>query len=165
MKLFHGTKATFDTFSVEYPGSGEAGTIRAVWFANNFTAARNHAWRVDGCGPKWVYECELTPDAVLMKANIPLSQQPAIQKRLIKNLPICISVQPHYDFLFSDYFRFNKTITEQHLQDDHEISLLRQAGIDAVYDYERGYQDAYLHGATTVVLTPEKIRILSVHNV
>ncbi|CAI1167624.1 Uncharacterised protein [Serratia quinivorans] len=23
MKLFHGSKATFDTFSIEYPGSGE----------------------------------------------------------------------------------------------------------------------------------------------
>lgn len=80
MKLFHGTKATLDTFSIEYPGSGEAGDIRAVWFTDNFTGARNHNRRTKQQGPKRVYECELKPEAVVLKANIPLSQQPVIQK-------------------------------------------------------------------------------------
>ncbi|AEF43237.1 hypothetical protein SerAS12_0074 [Serratia sp. AS12] len=163
MKLFHGTKFTFDTFSVDYPGTGEAGNIHAIWFANNFTAARNHARQVGNYSQCWVYECELAADAVLMKADISLNQQPAIQKQLTNVLPVCISVQTHYDTLFADYFRFNKIDPEYH--DDHEITLLRHAGIDAIYDYERGWQDAHLHGATTVVLTPEKIRILAVHDV
>ncbi|ELY1861858.1 hypothetical protein [Serratia marcescens] len=163
MKLFHGTKFTFDTFSVDYPGTGENGKIHAIWFANNFSAARNHAWRVGNYSQCWVYECELAEDAILMKADIPLSQQPIIQKKLTNVLPVCISVQPYYDKLFSDYFQFNKIDQGHH--EEHEINLLRFAGIDAIYDYERGWQDNHLHGVTTVVLAPEKIRILAVHSV
>jgi hypothetical protein len=66
MKLSRDTKATFDTFSIEYPGSGEAGDIRAVWFTGNVTGARNHSWRTKQQGPKRVYECELKPETVVL---------------------------------------------------------------------------------------------------
>lgn len=60
--------------------ANEVGDIRAVWFTDNFTGARNHNRRTKQQGPKRVYECELKPEAVVLKANIPLSQQPVIQK-------------------------------------------------------------------------------------
>lgn len=56
-------------------------------------------------------------------------------------------------------------IKDDRLKNNLEISILRQAGIDAIYDYERSYGDDYQHGTTTVVLSPKKLRILAIHEV
>lgn len=168
MRLFHGSKTFFSEFSTDYLGTGESGDIHAIWFANNFNAARNHCFRIRSLTHRsvWVYECELLSDSVVLKANLPLVQQPDIQRKLIDFLPVCISVQPHYDVLFRDYHRYSKgIINEVKITADHEISLFRAANIDAISDYEQGWQDSHLHGETTVVLAPEKIRILRIHEV
>ena len=168
MKLFHGSKTYFSEFSTDYLGTGETGDIHAIWFADNFNAARNHCYKIRSLTHRsvWVYECELLSDTAVLNTNLPFAQQPDIQKKLDDTLPVCISVQSHYDVLFCDYHRYSKGIINGvKITADHKINLLRAAGIDAISDYERGMQDSHLHGDTTVVLTPEKIRILRIHEV
>lgn len=43
MELFHGSRARFTEFDTSFKGTGEAGTIDAIWFTDNFSGARNHA--------------------------------------------------------------------------------------------------------------------------
>ncbi|WP_231624295.1 hypothetical protein [Yersinia similis] len=153
----------FDSFSVDYPGTGEVGDIRAIWFTCSFVAARKHSWFTKQDGLPRVYECELASETVILRADLPLNQQPGIAKRLITTLPICISVNAnaHYDSLFCDYNMYLRAQGEDHLSCDAMITLFRNAGIDAIYDYERGWQDS--SSSTTVVLSPEKIQIMNIH--
>ncbi|WP_017891090.1 hypothetical protein [Serratia sp. S4] len=166
MRLFHGTRAAFTAFSIEYPGTGEAGEIRAVWFTEQLSGAQNHSARTKQPGHRRVYECELHPETLVLLADTPLTQQPVVMERLRTVLPVSISVHGFYDELFCDYFNYlgvENTVAGDRFKKQRELDLLRSAGIDAIYDYERGGQDNYQHGATTVVLAPEKIRIVTIH--
>ncbi|WP_200781058.1 hypothetical protein [Klebsiella oxytoca] len=165
MKIFHGTRANFTNFSVNYPGTGEGGRIHAIWFTDNFKGAKNHAlFHARQPGPGRVYECVLSADALILKAGIPLYEQSAVYKAISAHLPVSISVQKDYDHLFSDYHRLSGKVNHHSDVENLHNNILMSAGIDAIYDYEGCWTDAYLHGCTTVVLSPDKIKILEIHD-
>ncbi|MFG6076881.1 hypothetical protein [Erwinia sp. OPT-41] len=164
MKLFHGTRANFTKFSVDYPGTGEGGRIHAIWFTDNFKGAKNHALLyARQPGPGRVYECELSDDALILKTDIPLYEQIAVYKAISTHLPVSISVQKYYDHLFGDYHRLSGKFNHHSNDEDLHNNILMSAGIDAIHDYEGSWTDPYLHGSTTVVLSLEKIKILEIH--
>lgn len=169
MYLYHGTKTEFDQFDVSYWGSGEAGTIRACWFTDNFEGARNHAcYKNRNAGQPRVLRCKLSDKAVLADFGKMLSDQPELAAMLNKHLPVSISTlipngrywhslsRPKY---YKDTYGKTHFIGKEGVLVEEQIELFRRCGIHGVHDWEGEWTDAYLKGSTTVIFDVSVIEI------
>ncbi|CAM8681367.1 MULTISPECIES: hypothetical protein [Leclercia] len=171
MQLFHGTRQRFDRFDVSVRGTGEAGSINACWFTDNFKGACNHALLKNrNPGNPLVYRCTLKKGCVIANHRQLLSEQPDIASRLRTGLPVSISSQlgrgldwhalnePRYTY------RKGSLIYEgnRHVEPAELISLYMSCGIQGVYDWEGIFTDSYLHGTTTVIFDTDVLDIREV---
>ncbi|MFK0372221.1 hypothetical protein ACIQT3_18905 [Enterobacter sichuanensis] len=171
-ELFHGTRQRFDSFDAAFKGTGEAGTIDACWFTDNFKGAKNHAvLKNRNSSQPLVYRCELTENALLADHSIPLSEQPQIDSLIRSSFPVSISEsikagcdwhcfsRPHYQM-----DRKGKIVHmgPAGLDCDEVISLYKQCGIHGVYDWEGMFTDGYLHGTTIIMFDFSELRIREV---
>ncbi|HCM9673919.1 TPA: hypothetical protein N5O16_004179 [Enterobacter roggenkampii] len=172
IELFHGSRQYFDNFDTAFKGTGEAGTIDACWFTDNFKGAKNHAvLKNRNSSPPLVYRCELTSKALLADHSIPLSEQPHISDLIRSFFPVSISEsikpgrdwhcfsQPHYQIT-----REGKTVHmgSVGLDSDEIISLYKKCGIHGVYDWEGIFTDGYLQGTTIIMFNFSELRIREV---
>lgn len=174
MQLFHGTRQRFDKFDVAYRGTGEAGSIAACWFTDNFKGASNHALLKNrNHGQPLVYRCALKEGTVIANHRKPLSEQPDIAARLKVGLPVSISSQLSKDMewhaLKEPHYTNNRGKLfcqgNRHVDSDEMIRLYLQCGIQGIYDWEGMYTDSYLHGTTTVIFDTNAVDILDVTEV
>lgn len=160
MELFHGSRARFTQFDTSFKGTGESGSIDAIWFTDNYTGARNHACNQNrNEGSPLVYRCRLSERALLVDHSKTLNEQPRVAELLLRHLPVGISTslsqgrewygltQPHYlkgkDGIIYDG---NKGVTSE-----KAIELYRACGLHGVYDWERPWTDSYLKGPSIII--------------
>ncbi|WP_337049811.1 hypothetical protein [Serratia fonticola] len=160
MELFHGSRARFTEFDTSFKGTGEAGTIDAIWFTNNYAGARNHArYKCRNEGSPLVYRCTLSERALLADFSKPLSEQPRVAELLHRNLPVGISTslslgrkwyglaQPHYqNFKGKMLYTGNRGVNSE-----ESIELFISCGLHGVYDWEGAWTDSYLHGPSIII--------------
>lgn len=160
MELFHGSRARFTEFNTSFKGTGEAGTIDAIWFTDNFAGARNHArYRCRNEGSPLVYRCKLAERALLAEFGKPLSEQPRVAELLHRHLPVGISTslsqgrewsalaQPQYQ-----YFKGRILYTgDRGVNSEECIELLKSCGLHGVYNWEGVWTDHYLHGPSIII--------------
>ncbi|TQI77306.1 hypothetical protein FHU10_5294 [Serratia fonticola] len=160
MELFHGSRARFTQFDTSFKGTGEAGSIDAIWFTNNYAGARNHArYKCRNEGTPLVYRCSLSANALLADQSKPLSEQPRVAELLLRHLPVGISsslshgrdwhglVQPYYKKMRGKtYYLGNQGVTSE-----YAIELYRACGLHGVYDWEGAWTDSYLHGPSIII--------------
>lgn len=163
MELFHGSRARFTHFDTSFKGTGEAGSIEAIWFTDNYKGASNHAWYKNrNEGTPLVYRCRLSERALLADYSKPLSEQPRVAELLLRHLPVGISTslsqgsewygltQPYYENVKKGkrgFFR-NGNIG---VSSEEAIELFRACGLHGVYDWERSMTDSYLHGPSIII--------------
>ncbi|HHR6499800.1 TPA: hypothetical protein ACS8CD_000288 [Providencia alcalifaciens] len=169
MKIYHGTKATFQTFDTNFAGTGEAGDIPAIWFTDNYKGAYNHALKTRQDGIPKVFECTLDESTIILNTQIPIVEQPIVYENILKYFPVIISTNINSNTksndLFSSYFDINNKFGHRYVRDTSTLlnKYLKQANIHAIYDYEQEWTDLYLHGTTTVVFDIQKINIIKIH--
>ncbi|HAT3626784.1 TPA: hypothetical protein I8553_003955, partial [Morganella morganii] len=104
MKIYHGTKATFNYFDTSFAGTGEAGDIPAIWFTDNYKGAYNHAFKTRQNGLPKIFECELHDSAIVLNTRLPIIEQPIIYKRILNYFPVIISANIDSKTKFHELF-------------------------------------------------------------
>tara|TARA_R110002033_G_scaffold135713_4_gene175369 strand:- start:59557 stop:60096 length:540 start_codon:yes stop_codon:yes gene_type:complete len=165
--LFHATKHNFDSFSLNFAGTGEGTVdISGLYFTEQFRGAKYHIKRCRSSNQGVIYRCQFSNAAVVATRGVPIDFQGISVVRAFRKLSLVYSAnsgeRDWYNLMESallNYAPGADTLRLQSQRDRVINQLLSSVGIAGIFDYELNYTDAAYFGRTTLVINTNHLLI------
>lgn len=164
MLLFHGTKARFDAFDLNYTQTGEGvnhGTRAGFHFTESLRGACRHAENYLRCidGLPLVYVCELPESVHLLDRGRAISESGEHVTRKWRSTDIANQIEVDSVPWFVNLQNLLQEVYQAPVDDDAVYRWLGENGFPAICGIEFA-SDPHFEGSVILVIRPDKLSIL-----
>ncbi len=168
--LTHGSRQDFQHFNLDYVGTGErAGPGFGLHFTDNVMGAVAHAeGYTRSSGDPIVYICRIKSEPLILRRQTPIAKH---SKSIISQwgkLPCSclefVDSPDWYSKLDSAVYELIHSKAEPSKKEINKLKFLKNNGFDYIFNFEAGFEDAYLKGDVILLLNEEKIEIVEKHH-